>query len=161
MAQSRRVHAGIDRAQQRLRAVVDQQLDPDLDAVSDLVRAAVQAVVAQADVVQPAARGGNRALGAVARDLDEVPRVVPAVDGLDGVRVGAGAGDRRVGVGVRDAGDELLLVEADRRLGDLILVGQVDAEAALGRGGDERPVVVQRGVDVDRDANDASPKRRA
>src|SRR3954462_10755674 len=43
---------------------------------------------------------------------------------------------------------------APRRLRDLLLVRQVDAEAAPGRGGDERPVVVQRGVDVDRNAHD-------
>ena len=70
-------------------------------------------VVAQADVVQPAPRGGQRPLGAMAEDMDRVPRVVPAVDGLDRVRVGPRAGDRRVGVRVLDADAQLLVAEPD------------------------------------------------
>ena len=39
---------------------------------------------------------------------------------------------------------------------DLLLVGQLDAEALLGGGGEQVPVVVQRRVDVDGDAHGRS-----
>jgi hypothetical protein len=82
-----------------------------------------------------------------------VPGVMPSVDGLDRVRVGPCAGDRLVGVRVLDAHAQLLLVQPALRPRELLLVGQLDAVAALGRGGDQRPVMVQRRVDVDGDAD--------
>src|SRR3954466_6927546 len=81
-------------------------------------------------------------------------RVIPAVDGLHRVRIGARAGDRRIGVRVLDARPQLLFGQTAADPRELLLVGQFDAEAALGRGGDQRPVVVQGRIDVDGDAHD-------
>ena len=96
-------------------------------------------------------------LGAMARDVDVVAGVVPGRDRLDGVRIGLGAGDGLVGVGVGDRGAQLLVAQAADLPGVLLVVGQVDAEAALGGFGQLVPVVVQRGVDVDGDAHAAGP----
>jgi hypothetical protein len=74
--------------------------------------------------------------------VDRVARVVPAVDGLDRVRVRLRGGDRLVSVGVLDAREQLVVAQAMGRVGELLLIGQLDAEAAPRRGGDQRPVVV-------------------
>src|SRR5688572_30742075 len=83
----------LDRPREVLGAVVDQQLDAELDAAADLVVRAVQVVVRQADLLQPAGRRVPRVRVAMARDVDEVPSLAPAADGLDRVRIGlAGQG---------------------------------------------------------------------
>jgi hypothetical protein len=74
--------------------------------------------------------------------VDRVARVVPAVDGLDRVRVRPRGGDRFVRVGVLDACEQLVVAQPVGRVRELLLVGQLDAEAAPRRGGDQRPVVV-------------------
>src|SRR5215207_2073385 len=65
------------RAQDVLRAVVDQHVDLDLTAARHLVPRAVEVVERHADLRQP---GSGRIMGggwAVARDVDEVPGSVP------------------------------------------------------------------------------------
>jgi lincosamide nucleotidyltransferase A/C/D/E len=113
----------------------------------------VELLAAQADVVQPPPRGSQRPLGAMAGDVNVVSRVIPAVDGLDGVRVGAGAGDRLIGMRVLDAHAQLLLAQTAAGPRELLLVGQLDAESALGRGSEQRPVIVEGRIDVDSDAH--------
>src|SRR6476660_4641114 len=153
MHERRRHHAVLDRANQGDRSVVDEDVDVELDAAADLVVGAVQVVVLQADGRQPVLRGGVAALRAVAGDVDPVVGDVPGVDDVDRVRIGLRAGDGRVGVGVRHVHPQLLVAQAADLPGVLVVIGQLDAEAALGRVGQLVPVVVQRGVDVDGDAH--------
>src|SRR4029450_8612216 len=115
--------------------------------------AAGQVVVPRADDGQPLAGGGVAGLGAMARDVDPVARLVPRVDDLDRVRVGLGAGDDPGGVRVGDAGAQLLVAQAGDPPRVLVLVGQVDPEAALGGAGELVPVVVQRRCDGDGDGH--------
>jgi len=158
VAERRHKDAGVEGAKQVVRAVVDEQVDGDLAAARDLVVAAPEVVLAQADVGQPAPRGGQRPLGAMAEDVNRVPRGIPAVDDLDRVPVGARAGDRLIGVRVLDAHAQLLFAETAAGPRDLLLVGQLDAEAALGRGREQRPVMVQGRIDVDGDAHGQSSR---
>src|SRR5918997_5817317 len=58
----------LDGAGEVLRAVVDQQLDADLDAAPDFVVGAMQVVEGQANLLQPAFGGIVRAVIAVTRD---------------------------------------------------------------------------------------------
>jgi hypothetical protein len=62
-------------------------------------------------------------------------------------------------VGLGDAGLDLLGPEAADGPGDLLVVRKVDAEPALGGGGELVPVVVQGGVDVDGDFHERVPLR--
>ena len=55
---------------------------------------------------------------------------------------------------------ELLVLQARDPPRELLLVGQLDAEATTSRGGEHVPVVVERGVDVDCDPHAADPYRR-
>src|SRR4051812_3566117 len=154
----RRPDARVDRADDVHRRVVDEQLDADLAAAGDLVERAVQLVEGQPDVLQP--RLGRRvaALLAVAGDVDEVPGLVPARHGLDRALVWRARGDRLVGVRLGDADLELMGLQARDPPVELLLVGQLDAEAPPGRLGQAVPVVVEGRVDVDGDAH-AGPGR--
>ena len=58
---------------------------------------------------------------------------------------------------VLDADLQLLGLQAGDAPVELLLVGQLDAEAPLGGVGEDVPVVVQRGVDVDGDAHGGRP----
>ena len=84
------------------------------------------------------------------------PASCQAADRLDGARVGLGAEDLRLGVGLLDGGRELLGLEAVDLPHDLLRVGDRDAEAALGDLLEQVPVVVQGRVDVDGDAHRTS-----
>ena len=143
----------VDRPQEVLGAVVDEQVDVQLDAAADLVVRALQVVVGQADLLQPARGGVAGVRVAVAGDVDEVTVVVPAPDGLDRVGVGLAGEDRRLTVGLLDAEVQLVGPQARDAPVQLLLLGQVDAEAAQCGGRQPVPVVVQRGVDVDGDAH--------
>jgi hypothetical protein len=56
-------------------------------------------------------------------------------------------------VGLVDAAAELLGLQAGDPPVELLLVGQLDAEAALGGVREDVPVVMQGGIDVDGDAH--------
>ena len=145
--------AGVDRALQRLRRVVDQQVDADLLAAGDLVAGAVELVVGQADLLQPAGGGVVRLARAVGGDVDEVAGLVPARDGLDRAGIRLGGEDVRLGVCLADGGVQLLGLEAVDLPHDLVGVGDRDAETALRDLLQLVPVVVEGRVDVDGDAH--------
>src|SRR3954470_15507048 len=156
MHERRRPDAVLDRALQVGRAVVDEQVDADLVAAGDLVERAVQLVEAQPDLAQPLLGGRVRGGRAMAGDVDEVARLGPAVDGLDGARVGAAGEDHLVAVGLLDAAGQLLVPQARDPPGQLLLVRQLDPEAAAGGGREDVPVVVEGRIDVDGDAHGAA-----
>ena len=87
--------------------------------------------------------------------MDEVAGLVPGPHRLDRARVGLGAEDVRLGVRLLHDGRELLGLEPVDVPHHLVLVGDRDAEAAVGDLLELVPVVVQRGVDVDGDAHHA------
>ena len=109
--------------------------------------------IGNADLLEPARRGLVRGGVAMAGDVDEVTVLVPAPDRLDGVGVGLAGEDRRLAVRLLDAEVQLVVAQARDAPVQLLLVGQVDAEAAQGGGRQPIPVVMQRGVDVDGDAH--------
>ena len=88
------------------------------------------------------------------------PAAVPGADRLDGPGVRLGGEDAGLAVGLGDADVDLLGPQPRDGPGELGVVRQVDAEAALGDRRELVPVVVERGVDVDRDAQGASRLER-
>ena len=125
----------------------------DLEAARDLVVGAVELVVREADLLQPALGGGVRVGRAVGGDVDEVAGLVPAR--IASTAPGYGSAASTLASRWVSATQTLELLGPQPRdpPRELLVVGQVDAEAALGDRGELVPVVVQRGVDVDRDAH--------
>jgi hypothetical protein len=89
--------------------------------------------------------------------VDEVAGLVPVPDRLDRPRIRLGGEHVRLPVRLGHADVDLLGPQPRDRPGDLLVVGQVDAEPLLGNGGELVPVVVQRGVDVDGDPQGLLP----
>ena len=131
------------------RRVVDQQVDPDRAAVRDLVEGAVELVVGQPDPVEPALGGVVGAVVAVRGDVDEVAGLA-STRGPSRRRPGRlGARICSSAVGLLDAGLDLLGPQAVD-VPELLVVGS-STKRRLAAASKLVPVVVQRGVDVDRD----------
>src|SRR4051794_11311920 len=133
-------------------AVVDEYVDVQLHAARDLVVGAVQVVERHADAVEPSARRVSRALRAVARDVDPVALLVPALDGLDRFRIGLGLLDVLVAVALCDHVLHLVGIELSDAPAVLLLVRHADSEVLLSEAVEQIPVVVQGGVDVECDS---------
>ena len=153
VAQRRRGDARVVGAGEIDRAVVDQQIDPDLAAAADLVHRQVEVVVGHADRREPVGRRRVGVRRAVARDVDVVAGLMPAVDDVDGTLVGLGGGDQVAAVGLLDEPLDLVGLQTVDPPRALRLVRQDHSEPLLGQRGELVPVVVKRGVDVDRDAH--------
>src|SRR4051812_366917 len=153
MLDRRRLHPRLQRPAEVHRGIVDQNVDAELQAAGDLVVGAVEFVVRQPDLVQPAGGVRVRVGGAVRGDLDEVALLVPAGDRLH--RAGVGLGGEHVlgAVGLLHARAQLLGGEPVDRPRLLPRVGQIDSVPALGDLGELVPIRVQRRVDVDREAH--------
>ena len=142
-------------ARSRLRGrVVHEQVDADLRAVGDLVERAVELVVGEADPVEPGGRPGLAVRRPVRGDVDEVAGLVPRADRLHRPRIGLGGQHVLLPVRLGHGGTDLLGAQQRDLPRDLVLVRQGDAEAAADGLRELRPVVVQGGVDVDRDLHD-------
>ena len=117
----------------------------------DLVERAVQVVVRDAHGLEPALGRRRARLPPVARDVDPMAGVVPALDGLDRARVGLGSLDVVVGMGLLDHGDELVALQLADPPVVLLGVRQPHPVPLVRDPLEQIPVVVQRGVDVEGD----------
>ena len=143
--------ARVERLLEVDRRVVDQHLDAELAAAGDLVVGAVELVVRQPDLLQPARGDLLRGHRPVRGDLDPVPGRVPAPHDVDRARIRLGGEHARLAVRLLDAGPDLLRPQQRDLPGQLIVVGQRDPEPAPRGVRELVPVVVERGVDVDRE----------
>ena len=138
-----------------VRAVVDQQVDVDLRQRATLSMEQYSSSNSRPMLRSHRSVASVRALAAVARDVDEVTLGVPAVDRLDGAgygrpaRIAARSGSRRC------TSRSCSSAQPRDPPGELLLVGQLDAEASLAGVREDVPVVVEGRVDVDRDAHRA------
>ncbi len=144
--------AGLARPNDVDRAVVHQHVHAELGAAADLVEGAVQVVVGQADLLEPAGRGDGGLRPAVTRHVDPVAALVPSAHGLDGTLVGHSGGDVLVGMRLLDAVDHGVALERSDAPLVLLLVGQLDAVALSHDALEQVPVVVQGRVDIERDS---------
>ena len=149
----------LERGGEVLRAVVDQQVDLQLGAARDLVVGAVQVVERQPDLLQPRGGGVLAVARPVAGDVHEVALLVPAAHRLHRARVGRAGEDPLVGVALLDAELELVGAQTGDAPRELLVVGQLDAEASHRDLREHVPVVVERRVDVDRNPHrNAGPR---
>lgn len=88
-------------------AVIDKKVDAKLFASRHLVKRAIQIVVGQADLVEPKLGRRPRVLVAMAGYVDEVASLMPVCHRFHGPVVGSRRKYVVIGMGLRDALDEL------------------------------------------------------
>ncbi len=111
------------------RAVIDEDVDFQLDAAGDLVKGATEIVERNPKAFQPPSGCGSASARAVARDMDEVPLFAPRPDRLDRARVWTTGENQLVAMALLDAQRKLVGAQTSDAPRELLLIGQLDAKA--------------------------------